>query len=166
MEMETPSGRLETSSLDANAVREIERQYFERMRRQHSELVKRGMASQVAKGRHVNRIPVGYRRTWHDAEWLIEPDPVQAFHVHQAFLIAADGKLSVRKLLKEQGLKNPNGKPLSPSGFHSMLKNPFYIGMIRIGASVAKGAHTPIVSHETFEQVQRQLASKRRHLRS
>ena len=155
----------QSSEKDERTAEEMEQLFHHKMLRYHSERVKRGMAKKVEEGFHVNRTPIGYRRIAVGRQWLIEPDPTQAVLVHQAFILAAEGSTSVRKLLKamtEQGLANEQGKPLSVSGFHSMLTNPFYAGRIRSGETFASGQHEPIISLATFERVQQIFRASRR----
>lgn len=130
--------------------------YLEREKRDRSERVKRGMALKAAAGFHMHRVPVGYHRAFQDNKIVIEPDPFQAPLVHQAFLLAATGEHSLRKLLAimtESGLRTVSGKPMSISGFHAMLSNPFYAGTVRSGGISFPGAHRALVSRATFDRL-------------
>ena len=55
----------------------------------------------------------------------------------------------------EWGLVGYWGKPLVLARIHSILANPFYIGMFRFNGEMYEGKHPPIVSRELFARVQR-----------
>ncbi len=103
-------------------------EYLERVRERRSADVKRGMARRKEAGLHSSRVPIGYRRVWCDGEFSIEPDPLQAPLIHQAFLLASTGNYSIRKLhslMKERGLRHADGRVPSVSGLYRFLTNPF-----------------------------------------
>ena len=134
-----------------------------------SEEVKRGMALKAEKGYHMNRVPIGYHLVWENGHTVIEPDPMQCVHVYQAFQRAATGQHSLRQLLQvmtKEGLAKNDGTPLSVPGLHTILTNPFYIGMIRHGGKTIPGVHRPLISQVTFDLVQQALQAKRRNGRA
>ena len=79
-----------------------------------------------------------------------------------AFELYDTGNYSVKSLameLKEQGLTNQYGKPLSKSYVHSMLKNKFYIGIMTWMEKEYAGAYEPLLDEDLFERVQARLTS-------
>ena len=62
-----------------------------------------------------------------------------------------------------RGLRNHNGGPVTINGLATILKNPFYIGLVRIykTGQTFRGNHNPLIETGTFEKVQAVLAGKR-----
>jgi DNA invertase Pin-like site-specific DNA recombinase len=86
-------------------------------------------------------------------------DPVVGPLVREAFDLYASGSFSLDSLRLEmarRGLRGRTGKPLSLDAVATMLKNPFYSGLIRIDRTgeVFQGVHEPIVRKSVFDQVQ------------
>lgn len=51
--------------------------------------------------------------------------------------------------------------PVGRSTFFSMLRNPYYIGIVRYKGAEQSGTHEPLVDVETWQQVQRLLDSRK-----
>lgn len=62
----------------------------------------------------------------------------------------------MRKEAKAIGLNSESGKPLSKTSIEKILRNPFYMGVIRIKRSnkLYEGIHEPIVSPSLYKQVE------------
>lgn len=95
------------------------------------------------------------------------PDPVQAPLVKQAFELYASGNYGLNALVEkmyELGLRNKNNKKISRNGLVCILKNPFYMGLIKIDAigEMFVGIHSPIISKRLFDEVQDVFAGKLR----
>ncbi|MBK9156430.1 MAG: recombinase family protein [Chloracidobacterium sp.] len=93
-------------------------------------------------------------------------DPVQGPLVKMAFETYASGKYGLNTLVErmyELGLRNKRNKKISRNGLTCILKNPFYMGVIRIAKTgqVFVGSHEPIVSKSLFRDVQNVFAGKR-----
>lgn len=92
-------------------------------------------------------------------------DPERAPLMKLAFELYASGKYGLNRLsdmLFELGLRTKSGKQVSDSVLSRLLKNPFYMGVIRIqktGESFL-GSHEPLVSKSLFESVQAVLEGK------
>lgn len=115
-----------------------------------------GMERKAASGVLPCCAPVGYRNYRKN----IEVDPVLAPKVQEAFERAATSRLPLRALLAEmtaKGLVSRSGKALKVSAFWYMLRNPFYVGMIRWHGELISGSHEPLVSGELFDSVQGRL---------
>ena len=96
-------------------------------------------------------------------------DPERASLVTFAFQTYATGQHSKRDVLEmvtAQGLRMPNGKPLSKQTFDKMLKNEIYAGWIvsKKWGVRCKGNHTPLISEQTFAQVQALVSGRRNAL--
>ncbi|MCG7427907.1 recombinase family protein [Helcobacillus sp. ACRRO] len=81
----------------------------------------------------------------------------------------ATGENTVVSLLTEataRGLttvptpKRPSG-PVGRSTFFKLLRNPYYIGIVRYKGAEQSGTHEPLVDVETWQQVQRLLDSRK-----
>lgn len=96
-------------------------------------------------------------------------DPERAELVRCAFEAYATGDYSLVRLLDElteKGLTTkPNRRcpphPLHLSKLHLLLQNPYYKGVVRYRGVEYQGKHEPLVSADTFEQVQVILQSHR-----
>ena len=109
--------------------------------------------------------PVGYRNARDSGKATVEMDDELAPLVREAFEMAAEGSLSLRRMLEiltAKGLVSRNGRPLGASALRAILTNPFYIGKLRYGGELLEGAHEPLIGSELFERVQEGLAKRRR----
>lgn len=109
--------------------------------------------------------PLGHRNARDRGEAIVEVDGEVAPLVREAFGLAAEGKLPLRKMLEAltvKGLVSRNGKPLGASALHAVLTNPFYVGKLRYGGELLDGGHEPLVSPELFDRAQEGLAKRRR----
>lgn len=145
-----------------------------------AEFYSRNLANEVLKGLNEKaknggtpfRPPVGYRpvRLFENGREIrsVEVDPERAELVRWAFEAYASGEWTTRTLLQEVtdlGLssrptpKRP-AKPLTVSAFQSMLRNPYYVGVVEYRGVRHAGKHPPIVDQKTFETVQSALEAK------
>lgn len=126
------------------------------------EEVKKGFYGRLKQGAYPLPAPIGYRNL---GKGIKEPDPMQAPLIQRAFELYATGKYSLLTLAEELsafGLKGRNGGKMKPGGMSHILKNPFYIGLIRLKATgeIFPGSHTPLVSKALFDTVRRILEGK------
>ena len=147
-----------------------------------AEFYSKNLASEVSKGLNQKfetggtpmRAPVGYlnvrKRDEQGREYrTVEIDAERAPLVRWVFEQYATGEHTVVSLLAEataRGLttvptpKRPSG-PVGRSTFFSMLRNPYYIGIVRYKGAEQSGTHEPLVDVETWQQVQRLLDSRK-----
>jgi site-specific DNA recombinase len=133
--------------------------------RDHSRRVSEGMFEKVRAGDLPGCPPVGYKNGRDNYGTKIVIDKKLAPSVKKAFYLAAEGKLSLRKILKiltAKGLLSRNGKPIGVSGLWAILTNPFYTGRIRYQGGLVPGNHEPMISDEIFFQVAESLKQKKR----
>jgi site-specific DNA recombinase len=93
-------------------------------------------------------------------------DPIQAPLVKQAFELYASGTYGLNALVEtmyDAGLRNKNGNKISRNGLVCILKNPFYMGLIKLDTTpeLFVGVHEPIVSKALFDDVQSVFRGKR-----
>lgn len=127
-----------------------------------SDEVKKGQLGRLRQGLYPLRAPRGYLDQGKAKPKII--DPVQGPLVREAFERYASGSYSIdtlRRYMAARGLSN-RGAPISRNVFNRLLRNPFYMGLIRFGthAELFAGSHEPIVSRELFERVGAMLSGK------
>ncbi len=124
------------------------------------------MGEKARKGGTLGRAPLGYlniRERFEGREIrTVAVDPERAPFVTMAFGLYATGEYSIDHLqavLAERGLVGRPGRhpagPVSTSKLQSMLRDPYYCGVIVYDGELYKGRHEPLVSEELFKQVQR-----------
>ena len=122
-----------------------------------------GIRGTLKKGRCANRAPRGYKNVRlgkHDTH--VEIDEEKAKIVRQVFQEVAKGVEAPCHLRKRMC------PSISESSFLEMLRNVFYIGKILVPAykdepeQIVPGIHEPLISEETFYQVQEVLDGKRK----
>lgn len=135
------------------------------------EETKKGMYGRVKQGFYPWKAPLGYLDM--GKAKVKEIDPEKGPLVKMAFELYVSGKFPLKKLAEEMyrlGLRNIRGRIVSINGLSLMLKNPFYVGIIRIKKTgeAFDGSHIPLVSQSLFQKVQDALrrrfnARKRKH---
>jgi len=155
VDLKTVAGRL---SADIQAV--VAAHYSRNLR----EEVKKGLYGRLKQGFYPLRAPVGYLDQ--GAAKPKVPDPTRAPLIKESFRLYATGTVSLPDLVEEmfrRGLRNRNGGPVSVNGMALVLRNPFYIGLMRIyrTGQTFEGKHESIVPTDLFEAVQAVLAGKR-----
>src|SRR5438105_3031526 len=89
-------------------------------------------------------------------------DPVRGPLIRQLFDRYAMGTYTLRMLADEGvelGLRNRNGNPVRLTQVHTVLRNPFYAGILRSSRfGIFPGAHEPLVTRATFDRVQAVLS--------
>jgi len=130
-----------------------------------SEQVRRGIRKKLRDGVYPNMPPPGYMND--PRTRTIVFDEERAPLVRRMFETYATGDYSgadMKRMVKEWGLVGVRDKPLSLSRVHSILANPFYIGIFRFSGEVYEGKHPPLITRELFKRVQavRQRRGRRR----
>lgn len=129
--------------------------------------VKRGLRTKCEMGLWPTCTPTGYlpnqRR---DREGYVEIDPIRAPIIKQMFEKASEG-MSARKikhwLQYELDFRSVRNKHYSLSNVQRILTNTFYYGEFefpRGSGKRYKGIHTPIISKELFDAVQKVTLSR------
>ncbi len=127
------------------------------------EETRKGIRGRLKQGLYPFRAPLGYLDNGKGQAKT--PCPTTAQLVRQAFELYATGQHSLRSLREEihrQGFRNQNGRPLSMCGIETMLRNPFYTGVIflRGCGETYQGIHEPIIPVSLFKRVQDIKAGK------
>jgi site-specific DNA recombinase len=129
------------------------------------EEVKKGMRGRLRQGLYPLGAPVGYLDRGGGKAKVF--DPLQSPHVRDAFTLYATGNYALRELgdtLYVRGLRSRSGKKVHINSLAKMLRNPFYIGIIRMKRSgeTYQGIHEPLISPALFNRVQRVFKGKSR----
>ena len=154
LDLSSRGGRL---SADIQAV--VAADYIRNLR----EETKKGLYGRLKQGLYPWQAPLGYLDQGKGKAKI--PDPEKAPLVRRAFELYATTSYDLKKLRKELnllGLRNHRGGKLSINGVSKILRNPFYIGMIKVGSSgqVFNGIHQPLISVALFDRVQAILDGK------
>lgn len=155
LDLKTVAGRL---SADIQAV--VAAHYSRNLR----EEAKKGFYGRLKQGFYPLRAPIGYLDQGTAKPKL--PDPERASLVQKVFELYSTGTISLPNLVTEAyrlGLRNRNGGRVSMNGVATMLRNPFYVGFMKIHRTheTFRGTHEPLISTKTFETVQFVLDGKR-----
>lgn len=94
-----------------------------------------------------------------------EPHPTTGPLIRKAFELYGTGRYNLDQLVEElyrQGLRTRRGRQVSRSTLDDLLRNPFYIGLIRIKRpkEMFQGIHEPLVVKSLFDRVQDILSGK------
>ncbi len=122
------------------------RNYTENQR----EEVGKGMVEKAAQGGLPGLAPFGYRNI--PATRTVEIHPEKGHVARYVFETYATGKHSVLSLSKD--VKARWGTYISKANIHTMLNNPFYMGLVVFRGQTYQGVHKPLVSHELWSKCQ------------
>ena len=155
VDLKTVAGRL---SADIQAV--VAAHYSRNLR----EEVKKGFYGRLKQGFYPIWAPIGYLDQG-SAKVKI-PDPIRAPLVREVFSLYNSGEFSLPQLAEEmhrRGLRNRKGGAVSINGLATILRNPFYIGLIRIKKTgqTFNGNHEPLITTDAFETAKAMLDGKR-----
>jgi DNA invertase Pin-like site-specific DNA recombinase len=154
LDLTTRGGRL---SADIQAV--VAADYIRNLR----EEALKGINGRLKQGILPLPAPVGYLDCGAGKPKAI--DPVKGSLVRRLFELYATGRYNLHTLKEEarkMGLQNRRGGVVSINGLSTVLRNPFYIGLIRIRRreEIYEGAHDPLIAKSLFDRVQRVLDGK------
>ncbi|HEY4508494.1 MAG TPA: recombinase family protein, partial [Candidatus Paceibacterota bacterium] len=133
--------------------------------------VTRGLRHKARLGIYPSIAPLGYLNDPRTKTIVV--DRKKSKTVHAAFeLYAQNGSRleDVANFLFQHGIKTGatrgwskgGGKPLKRDQISFLLSNPFYFGHFKYSGEMYEGKHTPIVSKELFDKVQKVLSLRSR----
>ena len=148
LDLHSRGGRL---SADIQAV--VAADYIRNLR----EETKKGLYGRLKQGFYPLRAPIGYLDNGAANPKTI--DPVKGPLVRKAFDLYATGQWSIPTLVEEmycRGLRNHANQKVTRNGMHTLLRNPFYTGVMRIMASgeTYLGKHEALITKCHFDRVQ------------
>ena len=131
--------------------------------------VKRGLKTKCEMGLWPSVAPTGYLNSKNrDQKGVIFVDPDRGVTIKEMFTRVAYQGASGRKLfrwLKEIHFVTKTGKPLTLSNIYVILNNHFYHGTFEYPKASGRwfqGKHTPLITKDLFDDVQRQLQLQRK----
>lgn len=131
----------------------------------NSSRTKDALAQKFEEGWQPNRPPLGYRSVGsEDEKKTCEPDPYEAPIIKELFELYSTGNyniLEIQDWLADKNLISKNGTGLGHSVINTILKNPFYYGLIRWHGVSKIGKHVPIISKNLYDTCQYVLAKHR-----
>jgi site-specific DNA recombinase len=125
-----------------------------------SEEVKKGQAGKLAAGGFPTVPPTGYKSVGEHRRKVTVVDVEAAPLIRKMFELYATGTYSIlglTKKMKQMGLRNRFGNPISKTRIHQLLANPFYCGDMVWNEKVHEGSHEPLISRALFKEVQTKL---------
>lgn len=152
IDMNTRAGRLTADMLVAFAVDYI---------RNLKEEATKGIYGRLKQGIWPFYAPIGYVNTGKGNAKTI--DKIMGPLVRKAFQLYATGKYTLEKLteiMQKLGLRNSKGKAIPFNTMATLLKNPFYVGIMKVKGKTFQGKHEPLISLKLFNQVQDILRGK------
>jgi len=122
--------------------------------------VSRGIIQKGLKGNFIGNIITGYKKQ--DNKLVIDED--QAAIVRQAFNMIIEGKTTtaIMKYFVRNKIKTARGKNYTLKTVTRILRNPTYIGKVRVDNKIVDGLHEPIIDEITFKRAQKILDSRNR----
>ena len=131
--------------------------------------VARGLRAKARRGVYPSIAPLGYRNDVRTRTIIV--DKKKASIIRAAFELYAQGRSrydDIARFLFERGIQTGatrgwskgGGKPLKREQIAFLLSNPFYTGRFRYAGEMYDGTHTPLVSKELFEKVQKVLRER------
>lgn len=126
----------------------------------------KGMYGRLKQGFYPWNAPMGYVNN--GSAKLKTIDPIQGELVKELFELYSTGEYSLLKLSKEmekRGLRNKSGNRVCKNGIVLILKNPFYIGIMKVKNEEFEGKHKALISTSLFNQVQMVFKDRKRDKR-
>ena len=127
---------------------------------------KNGLRQAKREGKWVARAPKGYSNDKINKAIVVNKDAIYIKRAFQEVSLKTKSIDQIRKGLNKEGFN------CSKQQFYNLLKNPFYIGYIKVDAwkneeeELIKGLHDPIIEVDIFNQVQEIFQKgKRRDIR-
>src|SRR3990167_1049134 len=125
--------------------------------------VKRGIRAKCEMGWRPGIAPLGYMNRAFGGVKDIIVDPDRAPLVQEMFQqVATEGHSGrmIKRWLDSSGFTTRQNKSITISLIYLMLRNPFYYGQFKFPTTSDiwyQGKHTPLISKDLFDQVQKQL---------
>ncbi|HKL24478.1 MAG TPA: recombinase family protein [Candidatus Nanoarchaeia archaeon] len=119
---------------------------FRKYAKTRGELQKKGMIEKASKGRHVSRVPFGYKWDLKNKKIVPAENYQEVEEIFEEFL---KPEYSLTRLAKKHGL--------SINGLKKILRNFAYIGKVKFNGEIHQGNHKPIISSILFNKVQEKL---------
>ena len=126
----------------------------------------KGQTVRARRGLPHARLPFGYRK---GEDGVGEPLEPEAVVVRQIFEMYASGRYTGEQIgaeLNKAGHLAPSGRSWYDAGVMALVRNPFYMGIVRYRGQSYPGKHRPLVTEEIFEQCQKVRKERGIHTRT
>jgi len=127
------------------------------------EEITKGTYEKLAQGWLPGTPPPGYKNIVRDGKSIqdLDPDKHKSMQrIFQMFLEPQYSVNSIRYKMFEFGLVSASGRMFTKSQTHRIIKNPYYIGIIKWNGKEYEGKHPHLISDELFYAVQAKLTRK------
>lgn len=125
---------------------------------QMSDNIKRSKEEALKKGIWIGLAPFGYIHTTSDkGDKDIIPDPNLKYLIAHMFELYASRNVSLLTLTEkmyQMGMRTKGGRKIAKSQIESMLKNPFYNGVMNTKNGLFPHRYEPLISQTLFQTVQ------------
>lgn len=121
-------------------------QSFRKYAKTRGEVQKQGMINQASRGKHVSRVPFGYKWDFENKKIIPAENYREVEEIFEEFLRE---DYSLTKLSKKH--------KLSINGLKKILRNFAYIGKVKFNGEIHEGNHKAIISSTLFNKVQERL---------
>ena len=135
----------------------LAKQYLNRL----SDDVKRSNEQKIQNQEWITKAPIGYLGVYDEKGKRLNviPDPLRSHFIVKMFEMYSTGSFSTKKIQQEMerlGLKSntKEPKPVPKSKIHSLLKDPFYYGEMRIKGIIYPHKYHRLISRDLFDRVQ------------
>ena len=121
----------------------------------------KGQDGRLKQGFYPWGAPLGYKDMGRAQHKQI--NPIQGPLVKKLYELYSSKKYTLKdltSLMYELGLRSKKGNKVSLNSIARILKNPFYMGIIKIRDKTYLGGHEPIISTQLFKKVQNVFATK------
>lgn len=125
--------------------------------------VQRGQRTRAQMGYRPCMAPLGYLHERpagaSKSRVILDPErgPIIRDMFEQVAMRGASGRSLYDWLFTEKKLRTRKGKKVTLSMIYRMLRNPYYTGKFQWGETMVKGDYEPLVTQETFDEVQKLL---------
>lgn len=123
---------------------------FRKYARGRGEIQKKGMIEKASKGKHVSRVPFGYKWDFENEKIVPSENYREVEEIFEEFL---QPEYNLSRLAKKHNL--------SINGLKKVLSNFAYIGKVKFNGEIHEGNHKPLISSILFNKVQEKLDRKR-----
>lgn len=112
----------------------------------------RGMRKKLENGGTVSLAPYGYKND--RLKKTVEVDDMASETVRQIFKMRAGGRGfgEIAKTLEQQGVRNRSGKAFGASSIEAIIKNKFYLGVMRFSGDYFIGNHDRFIPKSLWEE--------------
>lgn len=125
-----------------------------------SENVKRGNRAKLERGEWPNHAPFGYKNERVNKTLVV--DKKTAKIVRRIFDLYATGQYSMKQVADQlyvEGFRTSSNTKVPKSRIESVIKNPFYFGLMLRDGKYYAGKHEPLITKELFDKAQAVLES-------